>query len=70
MSWKTRWPKNLHDLRPFEGKAVIESPLAAVFMRNAGDITFRNFRWSADERMLAEMAGPFDVADSEGIEGL
>lgn len=70
MSWKTRWPKNLHDLRPFEGKAVIESPLAAVFMRNAGDITFRNFRWSADERLLAEMAGPFDVADSEGIEGL
>ena len=70
MSWKTRWPKNLHDLRPYHGKSIIESPLAAIYMRNAEGISFSNFRWNADERISAEMGPAFDIEDSENITGL
>ena len=70
MSWKTRWPKNLHDLRPYYGKSIIESPLAAIYMRNAEGISFSNFRWTADEKISAEMGPAFDIEDSENITGL
>ncbi len=67
---KTRWPKNLHDLRPCFGTSMIESPLSVIYMRNASDISFSDFRWSVDNAMLEELASPFDIQESLEIKGL
>ncbi len=52
---KTDWAKNTHDIRPCEGKGIIEAPMNVINATNALEIIFENFKWSASDDMSAEM---------------
>lgn len=60
---RTDWPKQYHDLRPFEGENILEGSLNAVFARNASNITMEDIRISVDSSMEEYMEQPLDVAD-------
>lgn len=53
---KTDWPKNFHDLRPCEEKGILSGSLNSVHMRNAKNISFKNFRASISEDMMEYVA--------------
>ncbi len=58
---KSKWPKDKHDLRPYDKNPFIDGMVNVIYIRNASRISFQNLTYSKDESLNELYGKDFDI---------
>ncbi len=64
---KTKWPKNIHDFRPYYKYEMLEEAFNVCYIRYVKNINFTNFSYTIDENIKDEIGDIWSIKQSEGI---
>ncbi len=64
---KSKWVKNIHDLRPYEKLPYFEGKVTYLYSFNSSNIEFNNFNYSLNNNLKDEFGKDFEIIDSSSI---
>lgn len=67
ISSKSKWPKNIKDIRPTYHKNLIEGKLNVLYIKNASNIRFDNFKYQINDNIKNELGEIYLLENSENI---
>jgi polygalacturonase len=64
---KSHWPKDRHDLRPYDKNPFIDGKVNVLYLRNAKNLTFNHFTYEKDASLKECYGVDFDIDNAKDI---
>lgn len=67
ISNKSKWPKNIKDIRPTYHPNLIEGKLNVLYLNNCSNIEFNRFKYKVDDNIIDKLGDEFIFNNSSNI---